>query len=267
MLIAIKKRSYKDITQCLICNTTLGADSRDTYSVFCHDHMNCIKCGERVTPIEAQTCYDRFLESLDSEEGETEETTSKEHVEVMHARCYSLSREATITITQSELDTLNQIRLMVTPDMSIGVIANENKAKIQSMQLISNMSIDQMRMHLCMIESCAAWVRNTIKQNPEYRKEDDRKLEKERFNPPKTNTTNGVLANTNLQATPVGLNKEVVLARFMESHGLTDRATAKGLLSALNKGTRSIIASLKLPEDKAQEMALKLMIESGQLPH
>lgn len=267
------KKSYQSISECLICNKPLGQDSKDSGFIFCHEHITCTQCSAPLSSAEQKNAYDRFLESLDFKEGETEETVSHELVERLHARCLVLSRQPKIEVNQVELDFLNNLRLLINlpePNLEVSIVTNENSAAIYSRQVIRSMSLEQMRMHLAMIESVAASVRNAINLHANYKKEDDARFNKARFTAPtiktpkhtESETVQGT-SSTSVLPNKITQTREEALVRFMQVWQLSDKTKAKTLFSNREKVRKTFMEGLKLPDKLALEKANEIMVKGN----
>lgn len=269
------RKTYQSISECLICNKPLGSDSRDSGYVFCHDCSKCTQCGERLSAAEQKNAYDRFLESLDFKEGETEDNVSKDNVERLHAQCLVLTKKPVTEVTQVELDFLNNLRLLINapePNLDVSIVTNENSAEIYSRQLIRTMTIDQMRVKLAMIEAVAASVRNAINLHANYKKEDDARFNKVRFTAPtvgkpKTplSTENGTIEGSS--TTPILPHKttqtrEEALVRFTQVWGIEDKVQAKTLFSNREKARKAFL-DLKMDPKLALEKANEVMLRGN----
>lgn len=254
-------------TTCLICERTLGGESREMGYPVCHDHRKCKVCGEDIPAHEARNCvalYNRKF--LDAREGELEQPTAKtyEHLEMMHARCRPadvIKRGDTITISQEEYDYLNAVRLCFIPDLDLNKVSNENITMNNTPRLIVNMNHDQ---RLVCIEKMHAFIAQTqiaISQSGEKRTLADR--EKEHAAKAKREAiTSSRPTNKSSED-----SQELQLGSFMELHGLTERKVALGIMKDMNNAIKQFTKHPQnLPEPIARKMAIDILKSSGRLP-
>lgn len=166
------------------------------------------------------------------------ETPDLVGLDVIHPRCAVLNRthesDPTRTISQSEYDYLNLIRLSVTPNIELSTVTNENNAWLYSSKLVANMDFEQKSLHLKMLEACRAQVEVAIAQDPLRRKAYLEERERERFS---TSTAKTSKATSG----PKLGSKELQLKTFMELHGLTEMVSAEKILNTRNKAVTALM--------------------------
>ena len=241
----------RTFTECIICERTLGEDSRSSGVMFCHDHLKCEICGDEISPSEAKWCYRRWYDL-------TSDPRDKENIKNItrvHTRC-TIPQEMTVPIKQTDLDFLNLIRLLVIPDMDLDQNSNEKIAYNASVQLIKNMNIEQTFIYMKKIESCLAQIQVARAQNPSLRKT----IDAERTVKARTESVGSAKSSS---ATPKSA-KEVELSTFMELHGLEDRKEASEVLKERNKAIKSMMAA-GFQEEQAREMTNAMLLEQGRI--
>lgn len=246
-------------TECIICAKPLGSDSRNEGYYFCHEHRKCTVCTEILTAHEAKWCYDKYVEESKEESIKIDLTK----VEPIHARCYILRHRGDVTkisITQTEFDYLNLIRLMIEPDLDIDRVGNENAAYEKSARFIANMSFEQQQLHLSRIQACVAQVQNAINLNPLKKKESLNEREKEKF----TRAKREALTSSRPDNKTPEDSEELQLGHFMELHGLTERKTALDYMKRQNKQVRKLLNDRVCETEKdALAMVTGMMIAGG----
>lgn len=251
-----------EIKECIICSKPLGQESRDLGFPTCHNHRTCVKCELPLNAHEVKLCHKRVQED--------EESIDK--LILIHSRCLILERriessanltesssnDPTLTIKQSEYDLLNMIRLMVTPNVELSDVTNENNACSQNQRLIANMNFEEKILHLKMMEACAAACSISLRTTKEYRKE----AFKEREERQKKQAEKQRLTSSKPVGKSVEDKEEVLLGTFMELHGLTERKSAQKIMKDTWKAIRQM-TEIGIPEPLARENIIKGLVKQG----
>lgn len=263
--------------ECLTCSKPLGQDSKDLGIRFCHEHRKCSKCSGDLSAKELDWCLNHSIEDYPIE------ITVKDFLQlykekdpsailtIVHPRCSAIEhktmdQDPTLTIKKSEYDYLNLIRLSFVPNPDLGLTTNENNAMIGCTQLIGQMDFDQKLLFIRMMEACAAQASIAVKQDPKWRKdaltvrenqrqkqaEQEKKTSARPFSKPATDT------------------EELLLAKFMEDHGVTERKVAMKIRAQIEKAVESMCkmagqdGNSKFASDQ-RDLAIQQMVKSGAL--
>jgi hypothetical protein len=234
----------REFTECLVCNTPLGQESRDLDFRVCHEHRKCIKCSLDVTPKEVRLAYDIVLEN---------QGTIPQDLEIEHARCKILNhptieKDPTLSIKQTEYDLLNLIRLMVTPDLQLSSVTNENNAMIYSSRLVVDMTFDEKLLHMKMLQACVANVSIAVRQDPKYRKDALVEREKKHLEQAKQEQK----TSQRPQGKSATDENEVYLAEFMRRFSIVDRKVAMKIKRDRDKAINAL-TELGIPLDLASK--------------
>lgn len=245
------RQSY---TECVICQTTLGSDSRDAGYSLCHEHRKCCMCGESISVPENTACL------------KASEESDKSDLEVIHAHCRIARQneikkdeiDPTITIKQSEYDFLNLCRLSIIPNPDLNITTNEKSAKLQGLKLIQNMNFETLQKHASMMEACAMQVRLFLNSNPKVRKELSGIRESERLQAQKQQATQEALTSSRPTHKKANDPVELQLAHFMEIYEIKERETGLKLMKEFNKSINDLMKA-KFSEKDARDMTVKFM--------
>jgi hypothetical protein len=265
-MLPIQRRKY---TECVICQKTLGDDSRSEGQLFCHEHRLCKYCSTEITVQESRICFNKFEERL---EGEERKAPDYSLIDVECIRCKAIRHEPTIAIRQSEYDYLNLIRLMIIPDMNLSVITNENNAWIQSARLIQNMSLEQKLVHLSMMQSLVGQLEVAVRQDPDWRKDalKDREDKVRRSKPQQevkhksTSELEPPPTRRTVQVKEEHKEDEFNLDKFMKDYGLSEREPAKKLFSQIKAAIKGWVRVGSAPE-LAEKQVIDGLVKSGVL--
>ncbi len=245
----------KEYSQCIFpgCSKPLGAETKDLDYRVCQGHRECSICGKELLPIDVQIAHERFLESRDADDS----------LELAHSRCLiaqkklgTLESDPTLTIKQSTYNLLNAARLMVDPDMALGIQTNEKNASIRSREFclglrnpdtegnpsqgLEDLDFDKIYVHLKMLESCVETVsyfiatqdRKAIKARADLR-------EAEKFK--KATTAAKTSTRPAAKVNQPEASEEVELAKFMELFSVKERKVALELKRNRDKAIQALV--------------------------
>lgn len=258
---------HNEYSECVICNSPLGQESKDYGFPFCHECRMCKKCGKPLDHTEAKEAWRTYLLILDPTE---QETPNPEHArsEVIHSYCRILDPDATITIKRSDWEILNVLRLAITPDLELSDVTNENQAIITYSKFlqINKMDHEMLLIHGRMLEACAAQAKIALSQNAEHRNEiqAQRKKKFDKIEKDRQASLKAAAKEAPAKEPSSRENKRVAVETFMEVFGLSDYASAKTLF---NERQKFIDAQIKygMTEVVARETVNAMLVSQGRL--
>ena len=110
------------LTECVICNRTLGHETRDLELPVCHEHRKCGRCSQDVLSAkEVEYCLSNKLA-------------------IHHARCLSLQTPN----LDMNIELLNLSRLIVNPNPLISRTSNQTTVKTAFSQMVHLLSHEQL---------------------------------------------------------------------------------------------------------------------------
>src|SRR5215467_9679643 len=244
-------------TECVVCDSPLGSETREAGVMFCHSHRLCIFCSEPLSETELKWCFKKFLESTPLE------SLEPGNLELYRSRCAILNKkEPTVAVTQSEFDLLNLIRLMITPDPQLSQVTNEDKAVVYSAKFIADMSFEQIGLHISMMEACIFNCRLTLKSDPNYRKDILTEREKEKRDRERLAQAPQVKQNNRQESL------QIQVEHFIEMHDPVNRdpAAVAKLVADMNKMIKTTMKSApNMKEEQARDMAISFMKFNNQI--
>lgn len=138
----------KTFTECLICRSPLGNESREQGYPTCHKHRSCSVCTKSLTIGELRILVTPAL---------IEEYA--DHAELLiHPRCFQLSKQSlgTQVVSMRELSIMNTARLPLTINMDCSVKTNQEEAANWAEIMIVNMSFEEAYIYVKRAEAIAA---------------------------------------------------------------------------------------------------------------
>lgn len=125
------------ISECVICKSPLGQDSKDSGYFVCHEHRNCAICGKPLLPRQIRIIRDQA-------QFHGEELTPDI---VVHDNCkldqIAADNNGKIPVSLAEIDLLNRYRLCLFPELSLSEEANIKQAEQTLPALITQMSHEE----------------------------------------------------------------------------------------------------------------------------
>ena len=168
-------------SECVVCHKPLGADTKAEGFTLCHEHRVCCICKENaVTSTEAKFCINKFIS-----ESEEKDLTKLDFLdmEVYHVRCNVIANHEPIaTITQTHLDYLNIIRLMIEPNPNLNLEANIKNAVVNTNRFISQLDTYEKKvLHHRMIEAVYSETTSILGRDKKFREEKKVSLESDKI--------------------------------------------------------------------------------------
>ena len=166
-----------------------------------------------------------------------------------------------VTVRQSWIDRMNNIRLMIEPNMDVSQDTNERSAPLFMLRAVHGLSLEEQFMTLHMLESCVAALSITIRQNPKAKelKANLEKLEKQREKANKE-----ALTSSRPVGKPATDQDELSLGLFMQANGLKDRKIALTVRKDRDKAIKQWVA-MGVPEADAYNKVCEVLMAAGRL--
>ena len=278
MIPLIKRR---EITECEVCQKPLGSDSRDEGFTLCHEHRLCSCCGQDLTPSQIALCYEwaynKALKNPETAE-EARKSFSLKDVVILHPKCDLLNvNSATQTISQVELNYLNDMRLALIPDFNLSMQADIEVSQVRSKRLLQNMDFDQLCRTLEKWRACLEVCQTTFLLDPSYRRGVLKDRQKEDFDKVLQARSRSAEEKEEKKKQPslrerydkvqplIPKAKDTLsLEVFLASHTLTDPDTAKELHKLWRNGILSL-TKLGASEEEAIKQADASLIKNKQV--
>ena len=233
-----------EFSECIIptCKKPLGQETKDLDFRVCHEHRICSICGGALTPTDVRLAHDKAIESSDS-------------LELAHARCLIASNKSgilnadpTLSIKQSDFNTLNSARLMVEPDMGLDIHTNEKNAMIFNQRLITSWSHEQIYAHIQMMEACIVNANLAIQLDKKKLKERADLREADKFKA----AARQAATSTRPVGKPATDSDEIILAEFMKNFGVKSRKVGLKLKRDRDKAINGL-KTCGIPENVAMQ--------------
>lgn len=184
------------ITNCLICQSPLGHDSKSQGYPTCLKHRHCTICKKQINPVELSLIVtpELVLEMADATEL------------LCHSRCHTSESVSSSVITGRDLLLCNIARLLLEPNMGCKLETNIESAQLLVTQFLHEKEHLETFMVLRVMEGCVARISSIVakKDNTKIKAqlEEVRKERVEAAKPAKS-TTNEKLPPTHMYGIPM----------------------------------------------------------------
>ncbi len=244
-----------EVTECLICKSPLGQESRDMDYRLCHDHRRCIICGDTLKPREIAAAQRECEESYSD--------LANLPALLAHPRCQAPTRananqDPDCIIKQSYLDYLNNIRLLWEADTDLSPETNEQAASLAAARLLVNQPLEKIYLHLARMQAAVAHISVALAKDRNKIKEVLDKREGKKFEKAKLE------AATSARPVEKVSESEILLAEFMKINGIKERTVGKQLWAKRRTAIGHFV-KLGFTEADAQAAVDKMMMENGSL--